>query len=150
MTSAHMLHVNDPEELQRTVDRTVAFLEEFRIATPFHFIALTGLSGASVGYPVAYKMGISTLYIRKAGVQSHGETLEGIIYKEKPFIILDDLVASGTTVKRLLNTARNFADIDPYNCKACVLYNKEWIPSGWLTIGRDLQIPLIPIGDYTY
>jgi orotate phosphoribosyltransferase-like protein len=67
----------------------------------FDTIAFTGQSGALVAPLLAIKMGKNLLMVRKEHDVSHSfSNFEGY-FKIKNYIILDDLISTGNTVKRV-------------------------------------------------
>lgn len=75
----------------------------------FTHIAVSGVSGLSIGPIVAYLMGKELIVVRK-GEQSHScHTVESISHSDRKFnyIIVDDLVDSGKTVNRIYNNIKD-------------------------------------------
>lgn len=65
-------------------------------------IAFRGSSGAAFGFPLAMQMKLSPIYVRKEKEATHGMSVEGPRKRVNSYIIVDDLVASGNTVKAIL------------------------------------------------
>lgn len=82
-------------------DRTIAQLKE-REHT-FDAIVVTGLSGAIMGPTVAAELGKRIVILRKdTDTDNHGEEMEGSMHDGDRWIFLDDMIASGETMARVL------------------------------------------------
>ena len=108
--SYYMSHVGDPKRLKEITDATSKYIKKLHRKLKFDAIVVTGLSGAGIGFPVAYKTGIPIVYVRKSKVDTHGNDIEGMnalsLMRDLKYIILDDLIATGKTVKKVMRTMR--------------------------------------------
>lgn len=89
---------------ERTIEQCVSRLSEFE---EFDAIAFCGNSGALVGSPVAFLAKKDVLVVRKDKEknQHHSAALvEGLDLSDKKFIIIDDFMSSGNTIKFIRNT----------------------------------------------
>lgn len=120
-----------PERLMEIVDGTAAAIKKLRETVTFSHIVATGSSGQSITWPVAYKLGIPVCIVRKEGEKSHAGLVTGYGDMED-YVILDDFIGTGTTVKRVLDTiAERFKETREWcpaaegepKCKAIVLYD---------------------------
>ncbi len=118
-----------PNQLSNTVDFTSKKIEEIRRGNWFDAIAIRGMSGATVGFPVSVKTGIPVIIVRKGSESSHGYPVEApsMISRTRTvrYIILDDFICSGDTVKQILNTIQKSiprGNIIP-KCVGIVLYD---------------------------
>lgn len=70
----------------------------------FDALAFTGMSGALIAPLVAMRMDKPLIMVRKRGEQSHAGSMyvEGD-YNARRYIIIDDLVASGDTARRIVH-----------------------------------------------
>jgi adenine/guanine phosphoribosyltransferase-like PRPP-binding protein len=95
-------------ELRKLVARTVRFLTSKKMAVKYNIpkfdaIAFTGNSGAIYAPPVALALNKPMILVRKSEVSSHSSRdVEGL-KSAKTYIILDDIVSSGATVRRVVN-----------------------------------------------
>lgn len=65
------------------------------------FIALRGVSGLSIGYAAAMLVDILVVFCRK-GESSHShEPVHGQVYRAGTYVIVDDFVSSGETVREI-------------------------------------------------
>lgn len=96
---SYLIHANGQlDEKIKAIERMLA-----PRMTTFSSILVTGLSGAVPGAIIAWRYNKSLVVVRK-GEANHGAPVEGKLTSD--FIILDDFVASGATVARLIKTAR--------------------------------------------
>lgn len=88
------------DDLDLVVERTIEVLSGY----DFDAIAFQGLSGALVAPIVAMKMKKSILAVRKPDERRHSiRDVEGD-YATRRYVILDDFVSSGTTLRRILQS----------------------------------------------
>lgn len=83
--------------LEQRIDLAVRALELHK----FDAIAFTGMSGALIAPPVSLKLGKPFIMVRKPYVSGHSEWAVEGDYGAKSYIILDDFMATGETVKRI-------------------------------------------------
>ena len=94
---------NFPKNHVKGVDRIVKNIVKLRKTLKFDAIACTGLSGASIAFTVSYFTKIPIIYLRKHTTRTHGSPIEFIGTNcNASYIILDDFVETGATVKRIL------------------------------------------------
>ena len=75
----------------------------------FEAIAFRGMSGALVSIPLALKMGKTLIMVRKPDEDTHSSyPVEGDT-QAKRYVIVDDFVASGDTVKAVKRAVLKFA-----------------------------------------
>ncbi len=94
--------VFSPRELKATVNRVVKNLKNLKKKLKFNAIAFRGASGAGVAFPVSAITGIPVIYVRKKNESTHGCGVEGPDTPVRRYIILDDFVDSGKTVKAII------------------------------------------------
>ncbi len=86
------------------VDDAVKAVKEFQKKTPFDAIAFTGTSGAGMAFPLSYVMKIPLIHVPKPGVYRHDYSkVEGTVSSKK-YLIVDDFIGGGTTVKKIEST----------------------------------------------
>jgi hypothetical protein len=86
------------------VDAAVKTIKEFRKNNPFDAIAFTGTSGAGMAFPLSYKMKIPLIHIPKPGVYRHDYSKVEGTRSSKKYLIVDDFIGGGSTVKRIEKT----------------------------------------------
>jgi hypothetical protein len=110
------------EGLRETVDAVLAFIEKNaeRIGT-FDAIAYTGHSGALVAPIVAMELRKNLIVVRKNGENAHSsKSCEGP-YGGARYIIVDDFVATGRTVRRIVETIQEtFTELHRQHDDECV------------------------------
>lgn len=126
-------HVNSFTDL---IKQATNALREFRKQNYFDSIAFSGYSGAAFAYPISYKLKIPLICVRKENESSHyaryktSNKVEGF-YSAKKYLILDDFMATGLTIRRILKNID--AKIPEAKCIAIALwrlnkkYNKQYI-----------------------
>ena len=126
--------VNNPVCFKLLVRACRKRIGEIHKTHPFQAIVATGLSGASIAYPLSYLTGIPVFYIRKEGDTTHGAAMELAHQIEgvRGYLIVDDLIESGNTLLRLLQTMHNFDYINDrsqrtrLSCVGILLYNNGY------------------------
>lgn len=97
-------HHIDKRQFKPTVKATATALRRLQKILGFKQIVCTGISGQSIAWPVGYVTEIPVAVVRRRGErQHHGYAAENFTRNRK-YIILDDFVSSGDTVKHVLKT----------------------------------------------
>lgn len=87
----------------KMITQATEIVKTFRKRHPFDAIAFSGSSGAAIAFPLSYILKIPLIHIRKITDDSHyGEVLEGTI-SSKQYLIVDDVICSGDTIKRIVS-----------------------------------------------
>lgn len=99
--------LGQPTSYFRILDNIVNRLSNLR--NDFDSIAFSGMSGAFVGVAVAHRMGKIPVLVRKQGDNSH-DYERMVISTEPPdrYIILDDFICSGATVKYIHSCLKEY------------------------------------------
>lgn len=92
-----------PKEYGQLVDRIADRLEALRKKQSFTGMVFCGLSGAALAYPLSARLHIPLICVRKKGEDSHGMDVEGPQANVRRYIIIDDFIETGRTIKTLLN-----------------------------------------------
>lgn len=102
-TSSHLVQPMDPKSRAKTVENSVKRIRESGFE--FNSIVVTGLSGIIIGTLLSEVLGVPLFVVRK---KEHPQP-HSYRYIEGPdqinaarYLIVDDLVSSGSTVKRIL------------------------------------------------
>ena len=113
------------KEFLSLVPQVVKKLRAIKRKHPFDAIAFTGSSGAALAYPLSYLMKIPLIHVRKAD-DSHysGGLIEGTI-SSKRYVIIDDFIESGKTVKRIIKNINKELKKSGAKPAAICLYS-EW------------------------
>ncbi len=111
------------ENFSDTMRRTIHLARMMRRAYKFDTIVFTGMSGAAVAFPLALALNTSLVCIRKNNDNSHYPfNFEGNA-DVKDYIIVDDFICGGSTVRNLLS---KMAKAKPLaTCKAILLYKSR-------------------------
>lgn len=100
--SEYLQEIFHPEEYKKTIEWVKKALKKFE----FDAIAFRGTSGSAVAFPLSYELGIPLLYVRKNDNSHHCSFIEGFV-DCKRYVIIDDIVCSGETIKIIRNTIQN-------------------------------------------
>lgn len=96
--SSYLHSVYDPEAFQRTVDITVELMRPH--LADFDAIVFRGSSGAALAYPLGYLLKKPLVHVRKELGHAYSK-VEGL-YGAKRIAIVDDFVASGSTLRTIV------------------------------------------------
>jgi len=83
------------------------------VRTQFDAIVVSGLSGVIPGAIVALRLKKQLVVIRKDDDKTHGAAVEGVGYlmedfkPNQPYIVLDDFIAMGSTMRRMYNRMKD-------------------------------------------
>lgn len=96
-----------PERRERTVDAAIDALSK----VDFDTIAVSGVSGLLLGPILAYKLGKNLAVVRKTDDSTHSYcTIEG--QWGSKYVIIDDFIASGATVRYIRDKLDNRFGLD--------------------------------------
>ena len=109
--SSYLNVIYKVDEYTKVVDDAVKIAMDVRCQHMFDTIAFSGHSGSAIAYPLSYRMGIPLICVRKSGENSHfvkenPKLLEGHMTTKK-YVIVDDFISSGDTVRRMLKTIKD-------------------------------------------
>ena len=89
-----------------TVDRTVSIISEFKEKNDFDAIVFSGYSGSALAFCLSYLLRVPIVCVRKENESSHCSLIcEGICPKK--YIIVDDFIDQGKTIKRIKKEINN-------------------------------------------
>jgi adenine/guanine phosphoribosyltransferase-like PRPP-binding protein len=92
------------DRYHKMITSAVKTIRRFSKHTHFDAIAFTGTSGAAIAYPLSLRLNKPLICVRKKKEKSHYfGRIEGCV-DAKSYIIVDDCVASGRTVKDIVST----------------------------------------------
>jgi len=100
----HLRPFMDMREAKCVVKKSIAILRAY----DFDAIAFRGLSGALIAPIIAMQMGKSLLAVRKDEKTHSIHKVEGDISARR-YIIVDDFIATGSTVRAILKHVKDFS-----------------------------------------
>lgn len=124
--SRYLDKIFEKKALQETVKQAIKYLQQINEKYPFDFIAFTGNSGAGLSFILNYLTKYPIVLVRKSSDKTHGYEIEGTNIKcnGKKYLIVDDLIDSGNTVKFITS---KLLDRCNSKCSAVYLYNDCYI-----------------------
>jgi orotate phosphoribosyltransferase-like protein len=128
---SHLEKVLSPKLRKKTISNCLEILQLH--TKSFNTIAVSGYSQCLIGIPVADKLNKNIVVIRKGGEERASLNLvEG--YIKGNFIIIDDLICTGATLKRIIK--RMSTTFSTSKCHAIYLYSPE---DGVIRTQQDLN-----------
>lgn len=117
----------DPEDLAPRVEMSIKNLA----GVEFDTIAFSGISGAIVAPMIALWMNKHLLLVRKKNDDTHSRLMVEGYYGVKKFIVVDDFVSSGTTLRRILEATHQASPVAEFvgvlsYTSACFSYAGEF------------------------
>jgi orotate phosphoribosyltransferase len=105
-----------PRRMQKVVSVFTEQLNELKKYTDIDAIACQGFSGSSIATVLSYTTGIPLLYVRKEKEDTHSYNSVEFPYvgfeKDKfIYVIVDDLIHSGRTVKNIQNEIEHYFQV---------------------------------------
>jgi hypothetical protein len=99
-----------PADLAILLKQAVASFGKLREKIDIQAIAYTGSSGAAIAFPLAIAYELPIIYVRKPNEQSHGSEVECNYTEElENYVIVDDFIATGKTVERVIKCIKDRA-----------------------------------------
>lgn len=115
------------QDYKKLITQAAKIIKKFRTKNEFDAIAFTGTSGAALAYPVSAILNIPLICIRK-GNNHYGFPIEGCVSAKK-YIIIDDFISAGNTMKKIIKTIKNeMPDAQPV---AIFLYTESRGVQNW-------------------
>ncbi len=121
-----------PPRLLKAVEKCIKIIRRKKLT--FDAIAFRGLSGAVVAPLVALKLRKTLIAVRKT--KSHGLGPVAGDLAARSYIIVDDLISSGTTVRKIVKALK----CREAECKGVVLYNASYRTFRKVKPNGDLHI----------
>lgn len=110
------------DSLKTTVNKIVKKLKTNNIHHTFDAIAFRGISGALFAPLLAAKLDKNLFAIRKPDVRAHSyRSVEGD-YDSKRYVIIDDLICSGETIRAIMETMKD--QVKDSQCVGIILYGE--------------------------
>lgn len=119
-----------PTRFGQLVDKITDKMITLQVEVPFQAIAFRGASGAAMAYPISAQLNIPLIYVRKPRELSHGLSIEGTNKNITKYIIVDDFIETGKTIKEIIKAidkAKNcYPELHcPIKCVGIVLYGES-------------------------
>lgn len=133
-----------PAQLSQKIQTAHEFLSNYRKKHRFDALAFSGSSGSAIAFVLSVSMGIPVIYVRKEDEVSHGQEIECNSSKEiKKYIIVDDFVCSGSTVRHIYDSieaysGQNFGSTP--KCLGIYLYSQQ---TGSVSVTKKKQLRVI-------
>ena len=119
VTAGYLSSALTPDKFRRILNKLARNIRNANIT--FDSIAFRGMSGTLVAPTIAFRLKKNPVLIRKECDGSHsGRSIEANS-EVVDYIIIDDLIESGTTIKRIVE-AMDERGITPDHCKGIFLY----------------------------
>jgi len=122
-----------PLKYRRLINKIADQMAALKKQTKFTAIAFRGTSGAALAYPLSAQLNIPIICVRKLTEISHGLRIEGTQRNIKKYVIIDDFMESGKTIKAILdaiNKKKDYFKEGRAECVGIVLYTEaqrgEW------------------------
>lgn len=139
-TSGYLYKPFVPELREKVLNSCVDQLNQLSLA--FDAIAFSGMSGALIAPTLADLLGKELILVRKPSDNSHSyDTVQGF-RDGVSYIVVDDFISTGKTVKYIIDTIANNGDFKHYSCKAIFCYARDQENSGAKRIANDMRLPL--------
>lgn len=132
--------MHKPEVFASVVEYSVNGLREIQ----FDALVFRGFSGAVVGAAVAHVMQKPWILVRKPSDSSHsGCTVEGTT--KGKFVIIDDFLSSGQTVRETIQVMGNRFMCPDAQCIGVFLYDRKWVERNmeWGNTNWDIGVPIL-------
>lgn len=91
-----------PLKYKRLIDKIADQMTALKKKSSFSGIAFRGQSGAAMAYPLSAQLNIPLICVRKPKENSHGFNVEGSSRSIRRYVIIDDFMESGETIKAIL------------------------------------------------
>lgn len=106
----YMSRAIEPKHVKRVLSRLVKLIRDWqKVNGPIDAIAFRGLSGSLMAPLLSYRTGIPMIAVRKPNDGSHSyKPVEGAYVIDGRYIIVDDFIDSGATVKVIVDAINGF------------------------------------------
>lgn len=117
-----------PQELydimSKTSDRLAKILEREKVDA----LAFCGSSGSVAAFILGMTHKIPVVYVRKPNEESHGNLIESNAGSIGSYIIVDDFIDTGKTIRYIVNSVHKVArnqNVNPPVCKGVFLWSNR-------------------------
>lgn len=124
-TCLHLEKMLDTEKLKMTIEKCIRVLTKQKgNMAVFDAIAFSGMSGALIAPSIAMRMNKSLIMVRKPSDNTHSQfRIEGD-KSARRYIVLDDFISLGKTVRRIVEGVQTFCRETPY-CVGVLQANRD-------------------------
>jgi hypothetical protein len=129
VVSNYLHNVLTPAKLARIINHATREQDILRSFMPFDAIAFTGVSGAMVAPILALKWQKGLLLVRKPNEKNHSSMLVEGMEVAKSYLIVDDLIASGDTARRIIAALKESHPLA--KCVGAYTYNESYVYSAY-------------------
>lgn len=124
-------------------------IKQVRKEKDIEAIAMRGISGYAVGFPVAFKCNLRTIVVRKtiSGRYTHADCpVETCGWNSRPhnYVIVDDFVSSGKTVRHMCRQIKKELG-DNFNCTKIILYSRTPNINGNYELSKGIYVPMVGV-----
>lgn len=122
----HSRYLNSPldkDKRKEILDRLEKQIDDSGIV--FQAIAFCGMSGALIAPALAQRLNCGLILVRKEKEPRHTYLKVEGYTKGSRYIIIDDQIATGNTIKYILETIHQDDNFQEMNAQAVFLYNNE-------------------------
>ncbi len=137
----HETHFYKKAPLVEVAKRVALAYEKLTITKAVESIVVTGLSGSVIATALFINHDVPVIHIRRQEEMAHGYKIQGIKKPNVNYVIVDDLIASGNTMKHVLWNMQN--KFPESICKAIILYRDKAPVDSFSYEGKN--IPLIKV-----
>ena len=127
VTSSYLnfIYVNHTR-FRKLIHLTSKRIKKLQKELKFEAIAFTGHSGSGIAYPLWYYTGIPLICVRKNKESSHtGSLIEGGGEYHR-YLILDDFISTGETVKTIMQEIDKYSRIHLTQCECVGVFLYAW------------------------
>lgn len=116
-------HCISENQFKRVVKQTATAIRRLQKLLEFNQIVCTGISGQSIAWPVGYVTDIPVAVVRRKSERGHhGYKVENFS-RYKRYIIIDDFICTGDTIRHMVQTInKEYAD-DGSQCVGVFCYS---------------------------
>lgn len=118
-----------PLQYKRLIDKIADQLMALKKKKSFGALAFRGTSGAALAYPLSAQLNIPIICVRKPTEVSHGYKIEGTQRNVRKYVIIDDFMESGKTIKAILkeiDKKSDWTNDGKAECVGIILYNVRY------------------------
>ena len=139
--TSYLSSIFDPVKYAKTFRQSLRILRALRKDRPFDAIAVRGVSGMALGFALAHRLKVGVICVRKSTARAHCKhTVEGFV-GAKRYVIVDDLVETGGTIKCIIDEIK--IEAPQAKCVAGFFYLTEQMQDKYECLGIPLTVCII-------
>jgi orotate phosphoribosyltransferase len=137
----YLSSIFDPIRYAKTFRQSFRILRALKKDHPFDAIAVRGVSGMALGFALAHKLKVGVICVRKSETKAHSKLcVEGFV-GAKRYVIVDDLVDNGETVKYIVREIK--VEAPQAICVAGFFYSSAQAMDRYKDLGMPLTIGIV-------